>query len=474
MTVAKLFVLGTERELLWTDLEYYRFLNSKTGRCGEIPMGGLVTLAFASGWEDDRLLRWITHSEKDELCKLTEGKIVFYKGNFDGVILFEYKFKDAALIYWKEIFTTVGEEPMTITMTISAAIQQVKGVTLVKPWQESWVTPSEQMPYQAVENDQKKEAIEITNIDGPFDKTGNKIKYISPKHTYYYHATIKNYKEGDDLNQIQWSVTYDDEDTAKHQKLITGGTYKDGILKTQIQVSKGKHTATIYAHIDNLNPNINTKATYKQVVTFFIGGAGDKEPFYGSGATKIMEGVRINFNKKIKSKLVNNDLYTSYYLGYNEVKGENNIKNNILSQLPNKDGTQINIVGHSLGGWNGAHLSDILTQKGYIINTLITLDPVGEGGGVTTISDIHLLFPSPKAGFWVYIHTDPENYRADDLIADLGGQWIPRKNKPHVIHTTIYNHGKANNMFNEILSKTTISASSLLLSTIQKFLDSKL
>ena len=175
MTVAKLFVLGTKRELLWTDLEYHRFLNPKTGRCGEIPMGGLVTLAFASGWEDDRLLRWITHSEKDELCKLTEGKIVFYKGNFDGVILFEYKFKDAALIYWKEIFTAVGETPMTITMTISAAIQQVKGVTLVKPWQESWVTLSEQMPYQAVGNDQKKEAIEITNVDGPFDKTGNKI-----------------------------------------------------------------------------------------------------------------------------------------------------------------------------------------------------------------------------------------------------------------------------------------------------------
>ena len=34
MIKAKLFVLGTERELLWTDLQYYRFLNHKTGRCG--------------------------------------------------------------------------------------------------------------------------------------------------------------------------------------------------------------------------------------------------------------------------------------------------------------------------------------------------------------------------------------------------------------------------------------------------------
>jgi hypothetical protein len=102
---------------------------------------------------------------------------------------------------------------------------------------------------------------------------------------------------------------------------------------------------------------------------------------------------------------------------------------------------------------------------------LITLDPVGEGGGVTTISDIHLLFPSPKADFWVNIDTNPENYRADDLIADLGRQWILRKNKPHLMHTTKYNHGDAEDMFNEILAKKTISASSLLSSTIHKFLE---
>lgn len=466
--VARLYTLGTFRELLHTELEYHRFLNPKTGRCGEVPMGGMLTLSFMAGHNDDRLQRWILHSPKGKLCTLTESKVVFYKGSFDGTVLFEYHFNDSALVMWHESFCTHGEKPMTVTLKISSAIHKIKEVTHIKPWQESWVKPPQQQPYTSVENQQKKEAIKVTNISGPFDEAGNKIKYISPKHTYYYHATIKNYKEGDDLNQIQWSATYDDEDTAQHQKLLRGGIYQDGILKIQIQVSKGKHTATIYAHTGNLNPNINTKAKYKQVVTFFIGGAGDKEPFYGSGATKIMEGVESNFNIKIDFSQ-----YQSKYLAYNEVKGENNIKNNILSQLPNKDGTQVNIVGHSLGGWNGAHLSDILTQKGYIINTLITLDPVGEGGGVTTISDIHLLFPSPKAGFWVYIHTNPENYRADDLIADLGGQWFPRKNKPHVTHTTKYSHGDANDMFNEILSKKTISASSLLLSTIQKFLDSK-
>ena len=83
MIVAKLFVLGTVRELLWTNLEYHRFLNPKTGRCGEIPMGGFITVAFISGWEDDRLLRWITHSPKGKLCTLTESKIVIPEDHQD-------------------------------------------------------------------------------------------------------------------------------------------------------------------------------------------------------------------------------------------------------------------------------------------------------------------------------------------------------------------------------------------------------
>lgn len=152
MIKAKLFVLGTEREVLWTDLEYHRYLNDKTGRCGEIPMGGLVTLAFASGYDDDRLLRWMTHSQEGKICTLTACKIVFYKDDFDGVVLFEYKYNDATIVYWKETFSSIGEEPMTVTMTISAAIQEVKWQTLIKPWQESWVPPSEQMPYQPIEN----------------------------------------------------------------------------------------------------------------------------------------------------------------------------------------------------------------------------------------------------------------------------------------------------------------------------------
>ena len=143
MIKAKLFVLGTQRELLSTDLEYYRTRNTITGRPGPIPMGGLVTLAFTSGYGDDRLLYALLHSPEGELCTLTTAKIVFYAGDPDGVVLFEYRLKDAAFIYWKEEFNAAGEAPMTVTLTISAAIQEIKGVTWVKPWRESEV-PSEE------------------------------------------------------------------------------------------------------------------------------------------------------------------------------------------------------------------------------------------------------------------------------------------------------------------------------------------
>ncbi len=143
MTKAQLFVMGTQRELSSTQLTYYRTTNPKTGRSGPIPMGGLVTLAFASGDGDDRLLRWITHRPKGELCTLTKARIVFYEGNLDGIFLFEYNLHDAALVHWKEEFKATGTAPMTVTITISAAIQTIKGITWIKPWRESEVLSEE-------------------------------------------------------------------------------------------------------------------------------------------------------------------------------------------------------------------------------------------------------------------------------------------------------------------------------------------
>lgn len=308
----------------------------------------------------------------------------------------------------------------------------------------------------------------VIKVEGPFDLQGNKIKYISPKHKYFYHATLKDFTIPQDINKVKWSVSYDDDGISKIEQLGKGGVYKNGKLIIELNVNKGRKKATIYAHINQIPETvISTTAIYKQVVTFFIGGAADKESFYGAPATEIMKDVKENFNEKLT--------YSQYqirYLGYNEIKGEDDIKNNVINIIPNKDGTFINLVGHSLGGWNGAHLSKILSDKGYTVDMLITLDPVGEGAAVTMISDIYFSFPKPKANYWISISTDPKNYRFDDGIADAGGQWRPAKKDPKIYHDTKFSHGQAQQMFTENI-KNNISASDMLLHFINYYLEEK-
>ncbi|WP_271783476.1 type VI secretion system tube protein TssD [Aquimarina algiphila] len=155
MIVAKLKVFGQEREVVNAEVMYHRMVNHKTGRAGVEPLGGLINLSVLSGQEDDILLRWITHAEKDELCMLTEGELSFHKGALENPSIFQYKFNDAALVEYKEVFTSQGENPMTISLVISPAIQKYKWQTHIKHWQESWVPPSEQQPYQSLQNQEE-------------------------------------------------------------------------------------------------------------------------------------------------------------------------------------------------------------------------------------------------------------------------------------------------------------------------------
>ena len=77
----------------------------------------------------------------------------------------------------------------------------------------------------------------------------------------------------------------------------------------------------------------------------------------------------------------------------------------VTNKIADKD-IPIYIVDHSLGGWNGAHLSQILADKGYKIKILVTLDPVGVGTIVRTISSVYFGTPNPKAiyGLMLLLH----------------------------------------------------------------------
>ena len=158
MTLAKLFILGKEIELLWTDMNYHREIRMN-GKPATDFIGGLITLCFATDRDTDIILRWMTKENQDntwnEADKMEEGKVCFYENGFDYPPTKTYEFNDAHLIYFKETFNAEGEEPMQTILTISPAIQNY-GVEFVKRWNVSWIPPSERTPYQPIENKEQR------------------------------------------------------------------------------------------------------------------------------------------------------------------------------------------------------------------------------------------------------------------------------------------------------------------------------
>jgi hypothetical protein len=187
-------------------------------------------------------------------------------------------------------------------------------------------------------------------------------------------------------------------------------------------------------------------APHRAVMAFFIGGAGDKESYYGNGPNYNIRDVALHCDQLFATAKEKN-LYLTQYLSYNEVCGENDIQRNVLKNIPNKT-MPIYIVGHSLGGWNGAHLSGILNARGYHVEMLITLDPVGIGMCVNTFSDLQKRHPQPAARFWVNIRANqnPADMDLSDKVAWTGGQWIVKEG-PHLNYIVKVHHAHALTMF---------------------------
>lgn len=201
----------------------------------------------------------------------------------------------------------------------------------------------------------------------------------------------------------------------------------------------------------------------KNVIVFFIGGAGDKTAYLGvSGPYYNILTVSREFQKIANSELsqfshriINGELTT--YLGFHEIYGVVNIEKNVIKKIPNKTDV-VYIVGHSLGGWNGAHLTSSLKALGYQVEMLITLDPVGRGKGVQAISDIYETNPIVEAKKWINIRCEPnlQDTNFSDVVAYAGEQWKPtvgmtydvktktnHANANLIMHTTVFNNQTA-------------------------------
>ncbi len=214
---------------------------------------------------------------------------------------------------------------------------------------------------------------------------------------------------------------------------------------------------------------MDIKPDTKIVVVLFIGGAGDKDKYLGRDATKIVQrDVQFRFSSLLEIQELGKR-YIPMYLGYDEIRSDDDIENKVLRFIPNKKNIAIYIVGHSFGGWNGAHLSQLLSDKGYNVDMLITLDPVGTRRGVKLISDIYWRIPYPKANYWININSAPDDHHRDDFIASLGGQWKP-KSGMQINYTSNYHHRQAGLMFQEALGGSNGSCSDLLARSIENYL----
>jgi hypothetical protein len=197
------------------------------------------------------------------------------------------------------------------------------------------------------------------------------------------------------------------------------------------------------------------------IATFFIGGAGDKKGFWGVGPISNLTRktlVRRYFYELGATPLIGaeiNQTAEEAYYGYDETEQLFIAIRNIHKRHPS---VKIRLIGHSLGGWKAAKLTEKLAKESIPTALLITIDPVGTvyfksmAALLGRRGLVDITRPRPKAAVWVNLlanHTI--QYDHNDLIADAGMRWRPHrdgglKHKPHTDHHTPYSHAEVMEM----------------------------
>lgn len=158
MTLAKLFVLNLEIELLWVDTRYVRSIKTNGFPTAKV-IGGKISLCFDTPPESDVLIRWMTRGNGDDTYQadklMEEGKVCFYADGYDYPPTKTFLFSDAYLTSYKESSNTMTGQPLQTTMTISPAIQDYNGILNVESWNVSYVEPVESA-YQPSEEGQER------------------------------------------------------------------------------------------------------------------------------------------------------------------------------------------------------------------------------------------------------------------------------------------------------------------------------
>jgi pimeloyl-ACP methyl ester carboxylesterase len=212
-----------------------------------------------------------------------------------------------------------------------------------------------------------------------------------------------------------------------------------------IHIGSGQTNTTPGSVVRIMVPSLTEKVT-----VIFIGGAGDERPYYFAGpyhniaeAKKYLDAREVALHKQRR--------YESLDLGYYEVHSRSDIQANVMDVIPSKT-APVYIIGHSLGGWNGAHLSRALADAGYNVVVLVTLDPVGGGSLVKLGSAIFFHpEPEPRAKVWINVHATPRHPDPSDSVANFGERWVI-KSGPNVNVDADVNHENAKALFTTMLA----------------------
>lgn len=311
--------------------------------------------------------------------------------------------------------------------------------------------------------------LEITGAYKEADSTET-VGEISRFHEYYYTLKIGNPKKIN-IKKINWGISYDK--SKQKYFLFSGGTLiENDTLLIKLKVAKGVNKFTLYASPNrNFIENVSLDIYFKKSCVFVVGGAGDKRKFLGIGPTTIVDRkiVDVFFNNKTQG-MVKDDI-NIHYLGYYELFGSK-LRKEVISKIPSIK-SDVNFIGHSLGGWNSAYASSLLNGMGYEVNILITLDPVGVDPTVRIPSDIYNDTPNPISETWIDIFSNPDNFNFSDFIADFGVQWIPEFGLVDYYEEVGFSHEQAGKMYFDTQLDNAQTPHEMLCSSIKEYLETK-
>ncbi len=124
---ASLELGGKEFDVLYSEYEFSRHTDKK-GKPASGVYGGRVKVEIEST-EDSSIIEAMLNSQ----FKSVEGKIIYKKTEEDAKMK-EVIFKNAYIVYYKEVLDVTGEVPMRIVFSVSAEEMSIGNAEIDNRW----------------------------------------------------------------------------------------------------------------------------------------------------------------------------------------------------------------------------------------------------------------------------------------------------------------------------------------------------